>query len=374
MVSRTPLGSQQAGLIVEFLNTLDLRTYGSSQGLLERDELADPAQAHVWLTARGLVSEQAAVSFDYIGELRLLRDELRALLSGEGDFSRTIDLNAVLRPGASSLVPPAVADTGLAARVLQALTLSVLEGSWARVRICGAPDCRRAFVDTSRNGRGRWCSMKTCGNRMKTRAYRRRKTSAVRPAGTKVRPGARSRSGSFRRLGEYWSITYARQTFHLKDSKGLAYIAKLLADPGREFHVLDLVSLGPSPMASKPARAYELIDPAARRAYGARLEDLREELAEAEEWGDSGRARRAREEIDLLAAELSRATGRTGRGRMFASDSERARVSVTRVIKAALLRIGDHSPELKHHFAATLKTGTYCSYQPDPRLPVRWNV
>ncbi|MEV6074123.1 ABATE domain-containing protein [Streptomyces sp. NPDC052069] len=45
-----------------------------------------------------------------------------------------------------------------------------------RVRECGAPDCRLLFVDTSRPGRRRWCSMERCGNRHKVRAHRARLT------------------------------------------------------------------------------------------------------------------------------------------------------------------------------------------------------
>ncbi|MGW2544562.1 CGNR zinc finger domain-containing protein [Kitasatospora sp. NPDC001574] len=43
-----------------------------------------------------------------------------------------------------------------------------------RVRICGNPDCGVPFVDTSRAGARRWCSMKTCGALVKKRAYRAR--------------------------------------------------------------------------------------------------------------------------------------------------------------------------------------------------------
>ncbi|MFD9698271.1 CGNR zinc finger domain-containing protein [Lentzea sp. NPDC059081] len=45
--------------------------------------------------------------------------------------------------------------------------------------MCAAPDCRWAFYDVSRNGRGRWCAMEICGNRQKTRAYRERRHDAV---------------------------------------------------------------------------------------------------------------------------------------------------------------------------------------------------
>ena len=53
------------------------------------------------------------------------------------------------------------------------------DGSWHRLRICAAPDCRWVFYDTSRSGAGRWCSMATCGNRDKTRRYRDRRQAAT---------------------------------------------------------------------------------------------------------------------------------------------------------------------------------------------------
>ncbi|MFE7113419.1 CGNR zinc finger domain-containing protein [Streptomyces sp. NPDC057575] len=43
-----------------------------------------------------------------------------------------------------------------------------------RVRICGNPACGTPFVDTSRAGARRWCSMKTCGALAKKRTYRAR--------------------------------------------------------------------------------------------------------------------------------------------------------------------------------------------------------
>lgn len=53
---------------------------------------------------------------------------------------------------------------------------------------------------------------------------------------------------------------------------------------------------------------------------------------------------------------------------------ERARVNVTRAISTALARIAEHHPALARHLAATIRTGAFCSYTPDPRLPVRWTT
>ncbi|MFF1609998.1 CGNR zinc finger domain-containing protein [Amycolatopsis sp. NPDC058278] len=49
------------------------------------------------------------------------------------------------------------------------------DGSWQRMKSCGAPDCGWVFYDHSKPHHARWCSTAGCGNRMKTRAYRDRK-------------------------------------------------------------------------------------------------------------------------------------------------------------------------------------------------------
>ena len=106
----------------------------------------------------------------------------------------------------------------------------------------------------------------------------------------------------------------------------------------------------------------------------ARLVELREDLAEAEAWNDPERAARAQAEIDALAHELSAAVGLGGRDRATGSPAERARVSVTRAIRAAMVRIDEADPALGAHLDATIRTGTFCSYSPDPRAPIRWDL
>lgn len=71
-------------------------------------------------------------------------------------------------PGAS------VADH-LAADCGMALAFFVVAGERERLRRCEAPDCRRAFVDLSRNRSRRYCDSRTCGNRLHVAAYRARR-------------------------------------------------------------------------------------------------------------------------------------------------------------------------------------------------------
>ena len=50
---------------------------------------------------------------------------------------------------------------------------AMLDGTWARLKAC--PNCRWCFYDYSPNRSATWCSMQLCGNRTKTRRYRRRR-------------------------------------------------------------------------------------------------------------------------------------------------------------------------------------------------------
>jgi hypothetical protein len=167
--------------------------------------------------------------------------------------------------------------------------------------------------------------------------------------------------------GEFWTITSAAgETFRLKDSLGLQYLARLVAEPGREIHVLELVrgAGGPGEPPLDRGDAGEMLDDEARAEYGRRLEDLRESLAEAESFGDAARAAKARAEIDFLAAELGRAVGLGGRARRAGSAAERARSAVQRRIKNALDRLGEAAPGLAPFLAKAVHTGNYCVYRP----------
>ncbi len=392
--SQTPAG---LGLVIDLLNTLDLRRYGDSPYSLGRDELSSPEALRAWLSSRQLPAPDLAE--DNVELVRGFREQLRGILQAPRtrtklDFTVSVPLFLEFSSdGTPVLDPRDRGGVGVVGRMLAAIHWAAANGTWTRLKVCASEDCQRAFYDASRNRMGRWCSMNRCGNRAKTRAYRRRRSAAA-PAPTPDREwkGAvhrRPRRNVFRREGDYWSISYGGNTFRLKDAKGLHYMARLLREPGREWHVLDLVgveeSLGSGPTSERlVGKASELrpvggvyepiLDARAKAAYEHRIEDLREQLKEAEEWGDLERGARARQEIEAISDELTRATGLGGRERALGSDAERARVNVTRVIKAVVRRIDGYCPELRHHFASTLRTGIYCSYNPDPRLPTSWQL
>jgi tetratricopeptide (TPR) repeat protein len=195
----------------------------------------------------------------------------------------------------------------------------------------------------------------------------------------------------FRREGDYWTVAYAGQTAHLRDMKGLRYLACLLRRPGREVHVLELVREAEG-LPTEPARglssgavvetglrrsrldeADRLFDPQAKAAYRRRLHELEEDLEEARSWGDPERAARAEQEMDALTQELLRGAGLGGRDRALPSPAERARVSVTKAIRKAVTMIARQCPALGDHLAASVRTGRYCSYAPPGEAPPTWS-
>jgi tetratricopeptide (TPR) repeat protein len=211
--------------------------------------------------------------------------------------------------------------------------------------------------------------------------------AAITSSGTEdVRPSSQARiASSFRREGDYWTIVYDGHTVRVRDSKGMHHLARLLGEPGREFHALDLaadrlngantVATGDTGLSVRDAGDAGIrLDAEAKAAYLGRMQELRDEVAEAEGWNDGERAARARQEIDFLTQELKGAVGLGGRDRREASAAERARLSVTRATRSAIGRIKEQHAALGRHFEATIRTGTFCSYQPDPRVPTVWEL
>jgi len=189
---------------------------------------------------------------------------------------------------------------------------------------------------------------------------------------------------AFRLEGDYWTVVFDQRTVRIRDLQGMRYLARLLADPGREFHVLDLAAAqadnNPQRGSGRTAKlshalgdSGEILDARAKDAYRRRLVEIDQDIEQAQATGDIERAAQAAAERDFLIRELSRAVGLSGRSRRAGSASERARAGVTRALRQAMARIGEHHPQLGAHLDRTVRTGTYCSYQPDPRALAWWD-
>jgi predicted ATPase len=190
--------------------------------------------------------------------------------------------------------------------------------------------------------------------------------------------------GLIRRSGDYWTLGFEDQELQLRDSKGLSYLAYLLLHPHRDVAALELMALTDPPEGSVHQDrtdsesdhddAAPTLDPSAASSYRRRAEALREQLEEAEADNDAGRQEVLRREIDFLAGELSRGFGLGGRPRRAGSRLERSRLNVTRAIQRVTRKLEQEHPRLGRHLSRAIRTGNFCSYEPDADRPVTWQA
>jgi hypothetical protein len=167
-------------VVEQFLNTLDERSFRQrGEQRTPGDGLTSVEALSAWLEAHDLNPAGQELSPSDLSTAVALRAALRAALTEGGDATGIADVLArfPLRlapdPGGGLRITAGSGVAGLDL-ILEAVATGVAGGSWGRMKLCSAPDCRWAFYDTSRNGGARWCSMDACGNRQKTRSYRRR--------------------------------------------------------------------------------------------------------------------------------------------------------------------------------------------------------
>jgi hypothetical protein len=180
-----------------------------------------------------------------------------------------------------------------------------------------------------------------------------------------TRPAPHPPRLSLRRERDTWRIAWGERTLQLRDSRGLALLARLVDNAGCELHVLQLAADGDEPR--DVGDAGPALDAAAVQSYRQRLLELRDELHDAEERGHADRAERAREEIEFLTRELARAVGMGGRERRAGHAAERARTAVQKRIREAIRRIEADVPELGKHLHEAVRTGVFCGYLPGRR-------
>lgn len=193
-------------LALDFVNTLVGR-----QTARERDRLADYVALVAWSLRAGAIDEAEAERLrayadwapgsaaEVLGEARVLREALYRVAASTarrappqaGDLE---GLNRSLAPllGATrldatpdGLMPAWGGDPDALERVLWPVAraaFALLCGAEAgRLRACAGADCRRLFLDRSKNGSRRWCAMSGCGNLAKARRHRARGKGRVQP-------------------------------------------------------------------------------------------------------------------------------------------------------------------------------------------------
>lgn len=167
------------------------------------DMLTEPASARQWLADAGLLVQDHTPNHENLAAARALRESIRALLvhNAGGPAPTGAQMRALQAAAASSILYPKVSGSGGVeldsgdhgapfdlGRLLVVMRDAQRDGTWFRLKACYNSGCLWAFYDRSRAGRGMWCDMAVCGNRMKNRSLRSRK-AAARGAGDQERSG-----------------------------------------------------------------------------------------------------------------------------------------------------------------------------------------
>jgi hypothetical protein len=177
----------------------------------------------------------------------------------------------------------------------------------------------------------------------------------------------------FRREGNIRHVRFGRADFAVPDLIGFRYLEQLLRQPGAEIAASDLVArergVAPVTQLGLPA-----LDEQARQSYRRRLADVDEDLAEASAMNDQARIALAERDRAFLIAELARAAGMDGRIRATGGSADRARMSVYRALHYAIDRLAVADAALGEHLRRGVRTGTWCSYTPDPLAPISWQT
>jgi predicted RNA-binding Zn ribbon-like protein len=181
------IGSDSALLLRDFVNTYDIDC--------DIDELGAPSDLGGWLAEHGLTPPGTRADESDLTVAVLLREGLRAAMLGHhgpdaaapaGELDRVLaalPLRVSLDRPVPVLLPVRGGVRGGLAGIAAAVAASTADGTWTRLKVCREASCKWAFLDTSKNRSRNWCSMRMCGNRTKTRAYRARRRDAAAPAG-----------------------------------------------------------------------------------------------------------------------------------------------------------------------------------------------
>ena len=170
-------------LVQRFINSAEIHESRPTD-----EELVSPEALRDWLVERDLMDGSEPVSDDDLARALDVREGLRALLMAHNGepldrallerldrVARRVQVHVCFGENAE---PELVADSGgvdgALARVLAIVATAAEQGTWQRLKACPRDCCTWAFYDRSKNRSGRWCSMDSCGNVEKARAFRQR--------------------------------------------------------------------------------------------------------------------------------------------------------------------------------------------------------
>jgi predicted RNA-binding Zn ribbon-like protein len=195
MVELLRASESPAELLVAFANSED-----HEEGT---DDLTTTAELTAWLAGHGLAGRRVRSTAEDLAIARDLRAALHAAMVANHDRSvglagadaastgaprapgpalddvaAALPLRLVVGADGPALAPVHSGVRGALSQLLVAVNETVTAGTWSRLKICSADDCRWAYLDQTKNRSRAWCEW-GCGNKAKTRAYRARKRAAA---------------------------------------------------------------------------------------------------------------------------------------------------------------------------------------------------
>jgi predicted RNA-binding Zn ribbon-like protein len=180
--------------VLDLTNTV----FDRAHPVADNELLRTPSDVVTWCASAGLLEAvpptAAAAADDLVAEVRAVREHAHAVFDAVArgatvpvePFGELLEragagVRAGHVPRLDAAVERATVDPAAPGSIPTVLSLLAAHALFTlppdRIRACGR--CGWLFLDSSRGGRRRWCSMSTCGNREKASRHRQ----AARPAG-----------------------------------------------------------------------------------------------------------------------------------------------------------------------------------------------
>lgn len=167
--------------------------------------------------------------------------------------------------------------------------------------------------------------------------------------------------------GDVCDVVWHGQQVRLNSSKGLADLAILIRRQGVEVPAAELMG-----SYVEQSGVDHSIDNEAKRSLEQRLLELQTDIAEADANNDLARTEALQSEFDQIVDHLTSSLGLGGRQRTTGGSAEKARSAVTWRIRSAIRKIDATLPALGRHLRASVRTGTFCVY--DPETTTTWTI
>lgn len=168
----------------------------------------------------------------------------------------------------------------------------------------------------------------------------------------------------FLKEDDLWQLSYEGKTVLMTEVKGLYDLATMLSNPQKQFHCAELMG------SFLETSGEPVFDEKAKKSYQKKILELQEEIRWSENNNDLQRTANLHKEYDDIVDHLSASLGLKGKARKANDVLDKARSAVTWRIRNAIQKIEKVHPLLAKHLSTSVKTGLFCSYNPE--RAVKW--